>query len=161
MVLIMTLILKLRASSSTRTRNSLLFGATRNQPTEQEETQRLLLSKETKETESFFIDEEKKVAVVYIVFEEINQSRARPIAIKPLTSLGKMDTSNLCFVFYIGGIGKIGHFEFLFVTIRLLIFLAILDMFLPFFNGKNSKLNFKNVKKNMKTVGNISMIIYV
>ena len=95
MVLIMTLILKLRASSSTRTRNSLLFGATRNQPTEQEETQRLLLSKETKETESFFIDEEKKVAVVYIVFEEINQSRARPIAIKPLTSLGKMDTSNL------------------------------------------------------------------
>jgi len=44
------------------------------------------------ETESFFIDEEKKVAVVYIVFEEINQSRARPIAIKQLTSLGKMDT---------------------------------------------------------------------
>ncbi|CAF2042539.1 unnamed protein product, partial [Brassica napus] len=63
--------------------NKPICSATRNQPTEQEETQRLLLSKETKETESFFIDEEKEVAVVYIVFEEINQSRARPIAIKP------------------------------------------------------------------------------
>ncbi|KAF2538244.1 hypothetical protein F2Q68_00020543 [Brassica cretica] len=67
-----------------------ICSATRNQlPTDQEETQRLLLSKET---ESFFIDEEKKVAVVYIVFEEIDQSRARPIAIKLVTSLGKMDT---------------------------------------------------------------------
>ena len=40
-----------------------------------------------------------------------------------------------------------GHFELLFVTIGFLIFWAILDIFYPFFYGKNSKLNFKNVKK--------------
>ena len=39
------------------------------------------------------------------------------------------------------------HFEFLFVTIVLLIFWAILNIFYPFFMEKNSKLNIKNVKK--------------
>ena len=35
-----------------------------------------------------------------------------------------------------GKIGKMGHFELLFVTIRLLILLTILDMFYPFLMRK-------------------------
>ena len=39
------------------------------------------------------------------------------------------------------------HFKLLFVTIELLILRTILDIFYLFFYGKNSKLNFQNVRE--------------
>ena len=53
-----------------------------------------------------------------------------------------------------------GHFELLFVTIGLLIFWAILDNFYPYFMGKIVNWILKMLK-NMKTIGNISMTIYM
>ena len=50
------------------------------------------------------------------------------------------------------------HFKLLFVTIGLLIFWVILDIFYIFFMGKIVNWILKMLK-NMKTIGNISMTI--